>query len=110
MSRSYKKFPLFRDNLWGRNSMKKGKKYANRKIRRKLKNPDFDISNGRYYKFLGIDTWDLYEYVSYKTEQDAIDEWESEQKMRANGIYSWLYYENTLEEELKEWKKYYKSK
>ena len=36
MSRSYKKFPIFRDNLWGK-SMKKGKQYNNRKIKVKTK-------------------------------------------------------------------------
>ena len=85
MSRSYKKFPISRMVLWGR-SMKKGKQYANRKIRRKLKNPNIEVGNGRHYRSLGIDSWDLWEFKFLETKQDAIDRWEQDQKDLINGV------------------------
>lgn len=85
MSRSYKHFPISRMVLWGR-SMKKGKQVANRKIRRKLKNPDIEVGNGRQYKSLGLDSWDLWEFKFLETKQDAIDRWEQDQKELANGV------------------------
>ena len=104
MSRSYKKFPQFRDNLWGK-SLKEGKRYNNRKIRRKIKNIDIDVGNGSDYKRLGLDSWDLWEYKSYKTKQDAINEWEQDQLEIINGVSSWKSkYNTTLEEDLIHWK------
>lgn len=85
MSRSYKHFPISRMVLWGR-SMKKGKQVANRKIRRKLKNPNIEVGNGRHYKSLGLDSWELWEFKSLETKQDAIDRWEQDQKELANGV------------------------
>ena len=85
MSRSYKHFPISRMVLWGR-SMKKGKQYANRKIRRKLKDPNIEVGNGRHYKSLGIDSWDLWEFKFLETKQDAINRWEQDQKELANGV------------------------
>lgn len=85
MSRSYKHFPISRMALWGR-SMKKGKQYANRKIRRKLKDPNVEVGNGRHYKSLGLDSWDLWEFKFLETKQDAIDRWEQDQKDLANGV------------------------
>ena len=85
MSRSYKKFPISRMVLWGR-SMKKGKQYANRKIRRKLKDPNVEVGNGCHYKSLGIDSWDLWEFKFLETKQDTIDRWEQDQKDLANGV------------------------
>ena len=85
MSRSYKKFPISRMVLWGR-SMKKGKQYANRKIRRKLKDPNIEVGNGHHYKRLGLDSWDLWEFKFLETKQDAIDRWEQDQKDLANGV------------------------
>lgn len=85
MSRSYKKFPISKMVLWGR-SMKKGKQYANRKIRRKLKNPNIEVGNGKHYKSLGLDSWDLWEFKFLETKQDAIDRWEQDQKDLANGV------------------------
>lgn len=71
--------------LWGR-SMKKGKQCVNRKIRRKLKNPNIEVGNGRHYKSLGLDSWDLWEFKFLETKQDAIDRWEQDQKDLANGV------------------------
>ena len=71
--------------LWGR-SMKKGKQYANRKIRRKLKDPNVEVGNGHYYKRIGLDSWELWEFKFLETKQDAIDRWEQDQKELANGV------------------------
>lgn len=110
MSRSYKKFPQFRDNLWGK-SLKTGKQHNNRKIRRQIKNVDVDVGNGRDYKRFGYDSWDLWEYKSYQTEQDAIDEWTREQQEIANGVNYWKSkHSSTLEEAIIDWKKFYKCK
>ena len=110
MSRSYKKFPLCRVQLWGR-SMKRGKQCSNRKIRRKLKDLNIDIPNkGRYYKYLGLNKWDLYECKRCQTLKDTINEWESNQKERANGVKKFTrfcYYNPTLEEAIQDWKKSY---
>ena len=85
MSRSYKHFPISRMALWGR-SIKKGKQCANRKIRRKLKDPNIEVGNGRHYKSLGLDSWELWEFKFLETKQDAIDRWEQDQKDLANGV------------------------
>ena len=71
--------------LWGR-SMKKGKQVANRKIRKKLKNPNIDVGNGSHYKSLGIDSYDLWEFKFLETKQDAINRWEQDQKDLVNGV------------------------
>lgn len=112
MSRSYKKFPLFRDNLWrGRSSGVNGKTKNNRKIRRQLKNVNTDVGNGKDYKRFGFDSWDLWEYKSYQTKQDAIDDWEKDQKEIVNGVSSWkAKYNETKEEAIKNWYLSYKRK
>lgn len=110
MSRSYKKFPISRMGLWGE-SMKKGKQYANRKIRRKLKNPNIEVGNGRHYKSLGLDSWDLWEFKFLETKQDAIDNWERDQKLIVNGVQSWRTMRNwSLEDQLNDWAKFHKRK
>lgn len=106
MSRSYKHFPLFRDNLWGK-SMKAGKQVSNRKIRRKLKNINLDVGNGRDYLRYGLDRWDLYEYKHHQTLNDIIIEYESRQKGLVNGRHSYRKCESTLEEEINWWKSSY---
>ena len=85
MSRSYKHFPISKMALWGR-SMKKGKQYANRKIRKKLKDTNIEVGNGRHYKSLGLDSWYLWEFKFLETKQDAIGRWEQDQKDLANGV------------------------
>lgn len=111
MSRSYKKFPLSRMSICGRNSMKKGKQMSNRKIRRKLKNPNIDVGNGRHYRSLGLDSWDLWEFKFLETKQDAIDRWEKDQVELLHGINSWRSkHEWTLEDQLNDWAKFHKRK
>ena len=113
MSRSYKKFPLSRMSICGRNSMKKGKQMSNRKIRRKLKNPNIDVGNGKHYRAFGLDSWDLWEYQHYMTERDVINRWEIKQKWKATNTYVNRYfydYNSTLEEDIQNWKKSYMRK
>lgn len=96
--------------LWGR-SMKKGKQVANRKIRRKLKDLDIEVGNGRHYKSLGIDSWDLWEFRFLETKQDAIEQWETEQKLIANNIQSWKTLKDwSLDDQLNNWAKFHKRK
>lgn len=113
MSRSYRKYPCSRMTLWGKHnrSMKPAKQYSNRMVRKKLKNPYLEISNGKYYKYLGLDSWDIYEYKFYKSKQEVVREWECRQVELAYNIRTWKHYRDyTLEEELNEWKKYYMRK
>lgn len=110
MSRSYKKFPLIRDNLWGK-SLKQGKRYNNRKIRRRLKDITIDVGNNKDYERFGLDTWDLWEYKSYITKQDIIDTWYKEQSEIVNNVSTWrTKYNTTLEEDIIDWYKTYKCK
>ena len=110
MSRSYKKFPISRMALWGR-SMKKGKQYANRKIRRKLKNPNVDVGDGRHYRSLGLDSWDLWEFKFLETEQDAINRWEKDQIEIEYGIRSWrTVHDWSLEDAINDWARSHKRK
>lgn len=110
MSRSYKKFPISRMALWGR-SMKAGKQISNRKIRRKLKNPNIEVGNGRHYRSLGLDSWDLWEFKFLETKQDAIDRWEKDQVELLYGISSWRSkHKWALEDAINDWAKFHKRK
>lgn len=96
--------------LWGR-SMKAGKQISNRKIRRKLKDHTIDIGNGRDYRRLGLDSWDLWEFKFLETKQDAIDRWEKDQIELSYGINSWRSkHEWTLEDAINDWAKFHKRK
>lgn len=98
-------------SICGRNSMKKGKQMSNRKIRRKLKNPNIDVGNGRHYKSLGLDSWDLWEFKFLETKQDAIDRWEKDQIELEYGINSWRSkHKWTLEDAINDWEKFHKRK
>ena len=111
MSRSYKKFPLSRMSICGRNSMKKGKQISNRKIRRKLKDPNIDVGNGKHYRAFGLNSWDLWEFKFLETKQDAIDRWEKDQIELLYGINSWRSkHEWTLEDAINDWAKFHKRK
>ena len=54
MSRSYKKEPVVKDH----SKHKYAKKLANRKVRRKLKNCDYDFPSGKAYRKI-YETWDV---------------------------------------------------
>lgn len=110
MSRSYKKTPIFRMVLWGK-SMKKGRQCSNRKIRRKLKNPNLEVGNGKDYKRYGLDSWDIWEFKNLTTKQDAIESYEKEQLEYENGVRSEkLRFEWSLADELNSWAKFHKRK
>lgn len=97
-------------SLWGR-SMKKGKQLANRKIRRKLKDPNVDISNGRCYKRLGLDSWDLWEFKFYQTRQETIDRWDYDQNRMEYGIICWKsLHDYTFEQAIDDWERWYMRK
>ena len=68
MSRSVKKNPVIKDN--GK-SKKAQKTHANRIVRRKLKDPEFDIADGKAYK-KEFESWNIADYVSRWTKEDAI--------------------------------------
>lgn len=111
MSRSYKKYPLLRDCLWGK-SMKKGKQYFNRRIRRIYRDVSKELPNGNYYRKLNSN-FELYEYTSSYTKQEIIDEWYREQSEILNGVRSWRakwLQDYSLEEAITDWKKSYKCK
>lgn len=111
MSRSYKKYPLFRDCLWGK-SMKKGKQYFNRRLRRIYKNIDLNLSNNNYYRKLNSN-YELYEYKISYTEKEIIANWYRQQAELINGVKGWRakwLAEYSLEEALTDWKKSYKCK
>lgn len=110
MSRSYKKFPISRMALWGR-SMKKGKQFSNRKIRRKLKNPTIEVGNGRHFRCYGLDSWDLWEFKFLETKQDAINRWEKDQIETEYGIRGWrTVHDWSLEDAINDWAKFHKRK
>ena len=99
-------------SICGRNSMKKGKQLSNRKIRRKLKNPNIEVGNGRHYRSLGLNSWDIWEYKFLETKQDAINRWEKDQIELANGVktYRRTLHNWTLEDQLNDWAKFHKRK
>lgn len=110
MSRSYKKVPINRMALWGR-SMKKGKQCANRKIRRKLKNPNVDVGDGRHYRSLGLDSHELWEFKFFETKQAAINRWKKDQIEIEYGIRSWRTVHSwSLEDAINDWARYHKRK
>ena len=102
MSRSYKKNPIVKDN----GESKKAKKtVANRRVRRKLSDPEYGMANGRAYR-KEFESYDIADYVSRWTEKDAAEHWEKYHK-------EWKWFrENwpTLESYLTYWKKTYRNK
>lgn len=97
MSRSYRKNPIVKDN--GK-SKKEMKSLANRKVRRKLNDPDFNIADGKAYK-KEFESWDIADFISRWTKEDAIKEYESKSKK-----YRWFKEEwPTLDDYLNYWEK-----
>lgn len=97
MSKSYRKNPIVKDN--GK-SKKEMKSLANRKVRRKLNDPDFNIADGKAYK-KEFESWDIADFISRWTKEDAIKEYESKSKK-----YRWFKEEwPTLEDYLNYWEK-----
>ena len=100
MSRSYKKTPIIKDN--GR-SKKVQKRFANRRVRNYIKHND--IGKGKQYRKL-FDSWEIADYVSRWTKEDAIRDYNS--VMKGAPSYAKDYYlENfpTLESFLEFWER-----
>ena len=97
MGKSYRKNPIVKDN--GK-SKKEMKSLANRKVRRKLNDPDFNIADGKAYK-KEFESWDIADFISRWTKEDAIKEYESKSKK-----YRWFKEEwPTLDDYLNYWEK-----
>ena len=74
MSRSYKKHPINKD---GGKSKKEIRSLANRKVRRKLNDPNFGIANGKAYK-KEFESWDIADCILRWTKEDAIREYKTQ--------------------------------
>lgn len=99
MSRSYKKTPIVKDRNKGQKAL------ANRTVRRKLKDSDYGMANGKSYK-KEYESWNISDYYFMMTEEEAKQEWEESSKK-----YKWFREEYpTLESYMKWWKKTYKYK
>ena len=103
MSRSYRKNPIIKDNGEGK---KDKKAIANRRVRRKLNNPDYGIANGKAYR-KEYNSWDIADNVSRFTEDEARHYYEEMSKDDNR----WFKEEwPTLESFMNYWKKHYKCK
>jgi len=72
MSRSYKKNPIIKDNGKGKKDMKA---IANRAVRRKLNDPEYEIADGKAYK-KEFESWNIADYVARWTKEEAIAEYD----------------------------------
>ena len=95
MSRSTKKVPINKDH----NSGKWGKKQANKKVRKEKDVP----SKGKDYKKI-YQSWNIHDYISYYTREQAILDWEEEETMPARVQWRHKKY-GTLEKWLNAWEK-----
>ena len=68
MSKSIKKIPIVKES--GK-SKKKDKALANRTVRRKLNNPEYDVADGKAYK-KEFESYKIVDYICYWTKEDAI--------------------------------------
>ena len=92
MGKSYKKTPIIKENG---ESKKKMKTIANKAVRRKIKNIDFEIANGNAYR-KEYESYDIADYINRWTKQDAIEAYKN------NVLIQEKY---TLEKWLTEWEK-----
>lgn len=89
MSRSYRKHPIVKD---GGRSKKEDRTLANRIVRRKLNNLDYEIADGKAYK-KEFESWNIADYISMWTKEEAIKEYERDEyidKKRFPTLESWL--------------------
>ena len=70
MSNSVKKNPVVKDNSRGSN--KKSKRLANRKVRRKLKDVEYTVADGKSYR-KEYESWIISDYSTRMTEQEALE-------------------------------------
>lgn len=79
MSRSYKKNPIVKSHDCGG----KGKQFANRKVRRAVKDYDEIPKGGIYKKFFS--SWDINDYILRWTKEDAIEYYNKRKREYENG-------------------------
>ena len=66
------------------------KNIANKAVRSKLKDPDFEIANGNAYK-KEYESYDIADYVCRWTRKDAILKYKNESKIREKySLKEWL--------------------
>lgn len=101
MSRSYRKNPILKD---GGKSSKGNKRIANKNIRRRLNRNITDDSFSKIYPKKMYESWDINDYVSRYTREQAIQRY---QDRCLHGDCSEWFYEKypTLEDWLREWEK-----
>lgn len=112
MSRSYKKTPISKSGGYGKN----GKKLAGRKWRRTINENDI-VGRRSLYK-RNYSSYDIYDYVSRWTKEEAKRYYKEAKFNYENGINDWKYWgskENikypTVGDFLKDrWEKYYRRK
>lgn len=72
MSRSYKKHPFLKDN---QNCCHEDKKIVSRRLRRGIpvesEESEILANSPSAFKKINKDTWDIHDYVSFETEEDA---------------------------------------
>lgn len=96
MSRSYKKHPFTTDG--SPRTTKEKKKFANKKIRHTK-----DIPNGSAFKKIS-ESWDIHDYISRWTWEEAKSFWESEEDEYLKKQYP------TLKDFYRYWLKYFRRK
>jgi hypothetical protein len=97
MGKSLKKTPISKDNG---DSHKENKKIANRRVRSKLRNLEYEIKNGKSYR-KEYPSYDIADHIFYWSKEEAIKEYR-------NPDHSWIYWDKefpTLEDWLNYWEK-----
>ena len=92
MGKSYKKTPIIKENG---SSKKQMKTIANKSVRSKLKDLDFEIANGNAYK-KEYESYDIADYIYRWTRKDAIEAYNDE---------SWIREKYTFDEWINVWEK-----
>lgn len=65
MSRSYKHTPI------SKSISRISKQQANKKVRQRLRNVDYDIGNNAHYKSI-VESWDIFDYKCYRPNDNKI--------------------------------------
>ena len=89
MGKSYRKNPVVKD---GGISKKNMRSIANRKLRRKLSDPEFEMAGGSAYK-KEFESWNIADSICRWTKEEAIAEYENGEfidKERFPTLESWI--------------------
>ena len=105
MSRSYKKYP----SVKARKSGKFTKKLYNKRIRRI--STDIDLPKHRGFKKIS-NSWEIADYKLVEFKEDVIKQYYASQRDKLHNVDNFVnsYDNETLDEVLSEWKKFYKCK